>query len=137
MLKIRYEMHWCNISTYFNAIFNLYMYIFSFKNGTFFFFSGCTRTFRISRTCWSQRNACTYASCTVWNDFWPVQTKVNTEKGFGHCKSEIKGQLRCFPLILRDPKDPVVTRVRLESLVKEDRRDTEVSRVCRVSPDPR
>jgi len=34
-----------------------------------------------------------------------------------------------------DPKDPVVTRVRLERLAKEDRRDTEVSPVCRVSPD--
>lgn len=31
-----------------------------------------------------------------------------------------------------DPKDPVVTRVRLGSLVREDRRDTEVSPVCRV-----
>jgi len=31
-----------------------------------------------------------------------------------------------------DPKDPVVTRVRLERLVREDRRDTEVSPVCRV-----
>jgi len=31
-----------------------------------------------------------------------------------------------------DPKDPVVTRVRPERLVREDRRDTEVSPVCRV-----
>jgi len=31
-----------------------------------------------------------------------------------------------------DPKAPVVTRVRLGRLVREDRRDTEVSPVCRV-----
>lgn len=31
----------------------------------------------------------------------------------------------------------MVTRVRLESLVREDRRDTEVSLVCRVFPDLR
>lgn len=36
-----------------------------------------------------------------------------------------------------DPKDPAVTRVRLESLVSEDRRDTEASPVCRVCPDLR
>ncbi|CAB1445080.1 unnamed protein product [Pleuronectes platessa] len=36
-----------------------------------------------------------------------------------------------------DPKDPVVTRVRLGRLVREDRRDTEASLVCRVCPDLR
>lgn len=33
------------------------------------------------------------------------------------------------------PKDPAVTKARQENLVKEDRRDTEASLVCRVSPD--
>lgn len=37
--------------------------------------------------------------------------------------------------VLRGPKDPVVTKARQEKLVKEDRRDTEASLVCRVSPD--
>lgn len=37
----------------------------------------------------------------------------------------------------QDLKDPVVTRVSLERTVSEDRRDTEVSLVCRVCPDLR
>lgn len=37
----------------------------------------------------------------------------------------------------RDLKDLVVTRVRVERLVREDRRDTEVSLACRVCPDLR
>lgn len=45
--------------------------------------------------------------------------------------------IKCNLLVLRDPKDPAVTRVRLESLVSEDRRDTEASLVCRVCPDLR
>lgn len=41
------------------------------------------------------------------------------------------------PLVLRAPKDPAVTRVRLERAVREDRRDTGASLVCRVFPDLR
>lgn len=37
----------------------------------------------------------------------------------------------------RDLKDPVVIRVRLEKVVREDRRDTGVSLVCRVCLDLR
>lgn len=40
-----------------------------------------------------------------------------------------------FVSLFRGPKDPVVTRVRVERLVREDRRDIEASLVCRVSPD--
>lgn len=36
-----------------------------------------------------------------------------------------------------DHKDPAVTRVRLERVVREDKRDTEASLVCRVCPDLR
>lgn len=41
----------------------------------------------------------------------------------------------CCAFLLRDLKDPVVTRVRLESPAREDRRDTGASLVCRVCPD--
>ena len=34
-----------------------------------------------------------------------------------------------------DPKDPVETRVKLERVVREDRKDTEDSLVCRVCLD--
>lgn len=37
--------------------------------------------------------------------------------------------------VARDLKDLVVTKVRVESLVRGDRRDTEASLVCRVCPD--
>lgn len=40
-------------------------------------------------------------------------------------------------LVFRDPKDPVVTRVKVERVVREDRRDTGASPVCRVCPDLR
>ncbi|TNN82195.1 Collagen alpha-1(II) chain [Liparis tanakae] len=36
-----------------------------------------------------------------------------------------------------DPKDPAVTRERVERVAREDRRDTEASLVCRVCPDLR
>lgn len=42
-----------------------------------------------------------------------------------------------FLFVFRDPKDLVETRERLESLVREAKRDTEVSLVCRGSLDPR
>lgn len=38
-------------------------------------------------------------------------------------------------LCLRDPKDPVETRVRPERLEREDRRVTVASLACRVFPD--
>lgn len=40
-------------------------------------------------------------------------------------------------ILLRDPKDPVVIRVRLARVEREDRRATEVSLVCRVCLDLR
>lgn len=55
------------------------------------------------------------------------------------CYRELKDRLG-LPGLLEpeewlDPKDPVETRVRLERVVREDRRDTEDSLVCRVCLD--
>lgn len=83
--------------------------------------AGFTRTCWSPRTSWSQRNASR------------LNFDILTIDIFHHFSKALSD----YFVATRDLKDLVVTRVRLESLVREDRRDTEVSLVCRVFRDLR